>query len=98
MSSRDHVSSNTKFLELDVLRSADGVKAVISQRTSNGVITFAIVREYERDGVPEVTDFFPENLLESKRAMLDLVKARIAELRKDPKIMPAREMSAGGRR
>lgn len=63
---------------------------IISQRRSNGVITFSIVREFERDGVPDWTSFFSEAQLEDFEQMLGMVKKRIAELRADPNVMPLR--------
>ncbi len=90
-------SSDPKFLELDVLRSACGVKAVISQRTSNGVITFTIVKEFNRHGTTDWTGFFAEDELGEFEEMLALVKKRIAELRADPKVAPIRARTAGMR-
>lgn len=89
-------TSGSKFIELDVLRSATGVKGTISQRVSNGAITFSIVREFERDGITDWTTYFSEVQFDDYQEMLDLVKERIAELRKDPKVAPLR--LAGGRR
>lgn len=91
-------ADNPNFIELDVLRSASGTKAVISQRTSNGVITFTIVKEFNRRGVPDWTSFFAEDELEDFEEMVGLVKARIAELRADPKVAPVRERLVGSRR
>lgn len=88
--------SDSRFVELDVLRSANGTKGIISQRISNGVITFSIVKEFERDGMADWTSFFSENQFDDVHDMLELLKARIAELRADPKIAPMR--IAGGRR
>ena len=90
--------SDPKFRELDVLRSASGVKAVISQRTSNGVITFTIVKEFKRHGVADWTSFFAEDELDDFEEMLGLVKARLTELRADPKVAPIRERAVGSRR
>lgn len=81
-----------------MLRSAAGTKAVISQRTSNGVITFTIVKEFNRHGTTDWTAFFSEDELEDFEDMLELVKARIKELRKDPKVQPIRERTPGQRR
>lgn len=87
-----------KFIELDVLRSASGTKAVISQRTSNGVITFTIVKEFNRRGVADWTAFFTEDEMEDFEEMLGLVKTRIGQLRSDPKVAPVRERQVGTRR
>jgi hypothetical protein len=72
---------SSSFTELDVLRSADGLKAIISQRRSTGVITFAIVKEFERDGQTETTSFIPETMVNELAEMVELVKSRIAKLR-----------------
>jgi hypothetical protein len=80
----------SKFIELDVLRSASGTKGVISQRVSNGVITFSIVREFTRNGIADWTSFFAEGELDDFEDMVQLVKKRIAELRADPKVAPVR--------
>ncbi len=90
----DHGS---KFRELDVLRSASGTKAVISQRISNGVITFTIVKEFKRHGVVDWTAFFAEDEIEDFEEMLKLVKQRIAELRADPKVEAIRTRQVGTR-
>lgn len=87
-----------KFIELDVLRSASGTKAVISQRTSNGVITFTIVKEFHRRGVTDWTAFFAEDEIDDFEEMLQLVKVRIGELRADPRVAPVRERQVGSRR
>ena len=87
-------SDSKKFIVLDTLRSAGGTKGIISQRMSNGVITFSIVREFERDGVPDWTSYFSEAQLDDFESMLDLIKKRIIELRADPKIMPLRTMES----
>lgn len=70
------------FTELDVLRSADGLKAIISQRKSTGVITCAIVKEFQRDGETVTTGFIPESLMDDYITMAQLAKKRIEELRR----------------
>ena len=87
-------SDSKKFITLDTLKSAGGTKGIISQRVSNGVITFSIVREFERDGVADWTSYFSEAQLADFESMLDLIKKRIAELRADPKIAPLRTMES----
>jgi hypothetical protein len=82
--------SDGKFIELDVLRSASGVKGIISQRVASGVITFSITKEFSRNGVLEWTSFFSEVEMDDFDEMVELVKKRIAELRKDPTIAQIR--------
>lgn len=89
--------SDSRFIELDILRDANGTKGIISQRISNGIITFSIVKEFERDGAPDWTSFFAEHQFKDVEDMLSLLKKRIAELRADPKVAPMRQ-AGGGRR
>ena len=91
-------AQDSRFVELDVLRSANGTKGIISQRVSNGVITFSIVKEFERDGIPDWTSFFTEVQLEDFQEMFELIKKRIGELRKNPKIAPLRMAGTAGHR
>jgi hypothetical protein len=69
------------YIDLDKLRSADGIIGIISQRRSTGVLTFGVFKEFERDGLVEKSSFVPENMLESYLAMVQLVRERIAELK-----------------
>jgi hypothetical protein len=71
------------FRDLDVLRNAEGMKAVISLRLSNGVITFIIIREFERDGETSTTGFVPASQIDAYIEFVLLVKKRIVELAAD---------------
>lgn len=82
-----------RFIEIDVLRNAEGMKAVITQRASNNVLTFAIVREFERDGMVENTSYIPETLIEAFLDLVHLTKKRIAEIRASGKIEPVKTVS-----
>jgi hypothetical protein len=87
---------NNKFITLDTLVMANGIKGIISQRLSNGVITFSIVREFERDGVPDWTSYFSEVQMADFKKMMEMVEDRITQLRRDPKVRPM-QASNGGR-
>ena len=76
--------NNHLFRDLDVLRNAEGMKAIISQRLSNGVITFSIVREFVRDGQTETTSFIPMHQIDAFADLVTLVKKRCKELEADP--------------
>lgn len=78
--------TNDKFLVLDKLTMANGITGTITQRRANGLITFSIVREFERDGVVDWTTFIPEHHIDDYITMLEMVKKRVAELRCDPKV------------
>ncbi len=74
-------TSRQPYQDVDVLRSSDGLKAVISQRRANGVFTFGVFKVYERDGAEHQTGFIPASLAESYKRMVDIAVARIAEIR-----------------
>jgi hypothetical protein len=74
---------------LDTLRNADGLVAFISQRKSNGSITIAVMKEFERDGSMHRTQFISELLFES---YLDMVKRAIDRARqlRDEGLVPTK--------
>jgi hypothetical protein len=96
--SRPASQDSSKFIELDRLRTANGTEWIITQRLANGVITFSIVRVFERDGVEDWTSFFSEAQLDDFDDMLGMIKRRIAELRKDPKVAPLKLVPTGARK
>lgn len=69
------------FVDIDVLRNADGIIAIISQRRSNGAYTIAVMKEFERDGMTERTQFISENLFESYQDMVQRAINRVQEIR-----------------
>lgn len=72
----------SQFEDLDVLRDSHGLMAIISRRKSNGVITFGVFKEFERDGKLMRTGFIPEQLLgEAYEQMVRLARRRCKELR-----------------
>ena len=71
------------YRDIDRIKSAEGIVAVISYRRSSGVITFGIFREYERDGVVEKTQFVPESFGPAYLEMVKLVIERIAQFRRN---------------
>jgi hypothetical protein len=78
-------TSRQPYVDVDTLRSSDGVKAVISQRRANGSFTFALFREFTHEGEIQQGAFFPETMLESYVRMLGMVRTRIVEIRKSGK-------------
>jgi hypothetical protein len=71
------------FLDIDTLRDAYGIIAVISKRMSNGTMTFAVFKEFERDGKVCRTSFIPELMGEQAESMVRKARMRIAEIRED---------------
>lgn len=84
-----------QYIDLDILRNSDDIVAIISQRRSNGVLTFAIFKEFERDRRPERTSFVAESLIPSYIAMANLVEKRIHEIRSTPNLLAKLQRAAG---
>lgn len=83
-SSRDHKPlEGSGFNDLDTLRNSDGLVAFISQRKSNGSITIAVMKEFERDGSMHRTQFISELLFESYLDMVKLAIGRARQLREE---------------
>lgn len=74
-------SSRQPYADVDVLRNSNGLKAVISQRRSNGVFTFGVFKEYERDGQMHQTGFIPESMGEAYIQLVRIALERIAEIK-----------------
>lgn len=87
-------SSNRKrengFEDIDKLTNAEGMVAFISRRKSSGKITFAIMREFERDGNIEYTQFIPEHLIEPYLDLVKRVVARVREVSEAPRAVQGR--------
>ena len=87
---RDHKPlEGTGFNDLDTLRNADGLVAFISQRKSNGSITIAVMKEFERDGSMHRTQFISELMFDSYLDMVKLAITRARELR-DKGLVPTK--------
>lgn len=79
---REISSSRPGFVDLDTLTDAHGIRAVISQRSRDGVITLGVFRVFERDGAENRTSFIPENLFGAYKALVELAIERIEELKR----------------
>lgn len=77
----DNRSRNNNYKDIDRLVSAEGLVSIISLRRSTGVITFAIFKEYERDGAMEKSNFVPETMIKAYRQIVDLTADRIKQIR-----------------
>lgn len=75
------VSSRPSYQDVDRLVNSDGIVGVISQRSRNGVLTFAVWREFERDGHLERTQFVEERFAAAYIDMVQMVIARMKVLR-----------------
>jgi hypothetical protein len=68
-------------VDVDKLENSSGLVAVISQRSANGTLTFAIFREFIREGKLDRTGFVPEDLGPAYLEMAQLAIDRMKVLR-----------------
>ena len=68
--------NNDSFRQVEILRDPDGVIAVVTERVSNGRISFAIFNEFERDGQTQRSSFLGARHLPA-------VERLVAELRRN---------------
>lgn len=78
------------YVDVDTLKGADGIVAVISQRRKSGELTFGIFRVFDDNR----TTFIPESKMTSYMAMISLVQQRLIELRASGKL-PFETAAAG---
>lgn len=81
------------FKEVEVLRDADGVVAVVSERVTTGRISFMLGREFERDGKTERSPFISSRHIAGVRRLLDQLE-RHAEVLED-RARAERRMASG---
>lgn len=81
-------TAHLPYVDVDRLSNAYGMVAIISQRMKNGVLTFAIFREFERNGDTERTNFIPEDMGEVYVDFAKLVLTRMRELRASGTLPP----------
>jgi hypothetical protein len=74
-------SMRPPYRDIDRMHNVYGMVAIISQRESNGLLTFSIFREFERDGEIARTAFIPEDLAEVYLDFSKLVIERVREIR-----------------
>lgn len=70
----------TGYDDIDEISDPDGVVALISKRRSNGALSLAIFRVYERDGEKEKTTFFSPKHIAAVRRVLDIAETKMAKL------------------
>ncbi len=82
------------YIDLDTLENSEGLIAIISQRRSNGVITFAMFKSFQRDG-KERTSFISETLRPSYLELQKLAFERIDAIKSDPELLASLQKRAG---
>lgn len=76
-------TSDPRFKEVDVLRDAEGIIAVISQHVQHPTrFGIAIFKEFERDGEKVRTTYFDSNLCNAVLRLMPLAQKRTDELKK----------------
>jgi len=83
------------YIDLDKLENSDRLVAIISQRRANGVITFAVFKEFDRDGHVERTSFIADTLRASYLSMVNLAIERIDQIKGDPELLSSLHKAAG---
>jgi hypothetical protein len=68
------------YEDVEEINDPDGVVVVISRRKSNGTLSLAIFKSFERDGMREKTNFLSSRHLAGIRRVLDIAEARMAKL------------------
>ena len=66
--------------DVEQITDPDGVVAVISRRRSNGALSIAIFRTFERDGVQERTSFLSAKHFAGVRRVVDIAEKRMEKL------------------
>lgn len=73
-------SSRNGYEDVDTIRDAGGIVAVISRRKSNGQLSFGLFKVFDRDGDEEKTAFMPRRHTDAIRRLLPIVERRMDEL------------------
>jgi hypothetical protein len=71
--------SASQFDELNTIRNSEGLTAVITRKQSNGAISVAIFKEFERNGVLERSPFFQTRQIEQAVELLQTARAWIKQ-------------------
>lgn len=66
--------------DLEEIADPDGIVAVISRRRSNGLLSIAMFKVFDRDGAREKTNFFNVRHFAAVRRVLDIVEQRVLAL------------------
>jgi hypothetical protein len=68
------------YEDIEEINDPDGVVGVISRRRSNGALSIALFKTFDRDGVKEKTNFLSARHFAGVRRVLDIAEARILKL------------------
>lgn len=84
------------YVDLDTIRSSDDLVVIISQRRSNGMLTFGVFKEFVRDHRTDRTTFVSADLMPAYRAILKIAEERLEQIKNDPKLMRELQIKAIG--
>lgn len=84
------------YVDLDTIRSSDDLVVIISQRRSNGMLTFGVFKEFVRDHRTDRTTFVSAELMPAYRAILKIAEERLEQIKTDPKLMRELQIKAIG--
>ena len=68
------------YEDIEEITDPDGVIGVLSRRRSNGAISIALFKVFDRDGNKEKTNFLSVRHFAGIRRVLDIAEKRIAKL------------------
>ena len=80
MPPQENSASETRYNETDIIKDPDGVIAVITERVSDGAISFGIYREFDRGGRTERSKFLARRHVAGARRLLDDLEERLEQL------------------
>lgn len=69
--------SDSAFEQIDILRNAEGLIVVITKKRSNGALSCAMFKEFERNGETERSSFFQRRQIDQAIELLRLAAERM---------------------
>ena len=74
------LASRTGYEDIEEINDPDGVVGILSRRRSNGAVSIALFKVFDRDGIREKTTFLSARHFAGIRRVLDIAEARSAKL------------------
>ena len=68
------------YEDIDTLRDPSGAVIILSKRRSNGQISFALMKEFDRDGVTEKTAFLQRRHIDGAIKLLQIAAEEMDKL------------------
>lgn len=73
----DKIAKDERFRPIAEIRDPDGAVAVITERTTDGRVSFALFREFEKGGSTERTNFLADRHIPGIRRLLNELEKRL---------------------